>query len=556
LLVEQVCELARLAAAALSGDPPSAITVDVELADAHRIAPLLHIALQAMPGPTYTALAALFDESARRQAASRTALLEIAALSATDGFEWLVLNGQPQAERLYPHADWRAASGIDLLIPAGQSRAVAERLRSAGWSSIPPQTPSAALGRAGLRADPLTALAGAAGKIALHERLLFTPGPISDLFLAGGAYQPRQSIGPDDIPAPPFGPVMALDILLRGNARRWAWLKWMVDLSAIMRRLDDDGHAQLIAMIGQAGIEPLAAASFLTHRALLGDLPGRVGHWLDGLAVTPEIATRHAIHLDAVSRAVTADSFPLPAENSGRLHLPQAARALARPVARGMRSRLAAWTRRTGQYQRDPATRSDRYPLAFHFARDQLGGDRAPHILSFGCSTGEEVFTLRRYFPNAAIKGIEVDPGRVRTCEARLQQAGDPGITFACAATASGEPPESHDAVFCMAVFRDPVLDSPMTRSTTGHVTFEEFERGIEDLVSCLKPGGLLFVEHSNFRISDTGSAAILEVVLHADPPRSGMYPGLYGRDGRRIDGAEERALGYRKRSSMQGGQE
>jgi SAM-dependent methyltransferase len=343
---------------------------------------------------------------------------------------------------------------------------------------------------------------------------------------------------------------MALDILLRGNARRWAWLKWLVDLSAILRRLDDDGHAKLIAMISQAGIEPMAAASFLTHRALLGELPGRVGHWLDSLIVTPEIATRHAIHLDAVSRLVTADGTPLPADNPVRPHLPQAARALARPLARGVRSRLAAWSRRSGQYQRDPATRSDRYPLAFRFARDQVGDGGGTRILSFGCSTGEEVFTLRRYFPGATIKGIEVDPARVRTCEARLRQAGDPDIAFECAATASGEAAESHDAVFCMAVFRDPVLDSPMTRSTAGHVSFGEFERGIEDLVRCLKPGGLLFVEHSNFRIADTRSAPMLEAVLHADPPRSGMYPGLYGRDGRRIDGAEERALGYRKRLS------
>lgn len=545
-MVEQVCELARLAAAALSGDQPSATNVDAELADAHGIAPLLHIAVQA----TDPALAELFDENARRQAANRTALLDIAALSATDGFAWLVLNGQPQAECLYPRSDWRAASGIDLLVPAGQSRTIAERLRGAGWSSIPAQPPSAALGRAGLRADPVTALAGAAGKIALHERLLFTPGPIGDLLCARGAYRPRRSTGPDDIPAPPLGPAMALDILLRGNARRWARLKWLVDLSAILRRLDDDGHATLIAMISRAGIEPLAAASFLTHRTLLGDPPGRVGHWLDSLTVTPEIATRHAIHLDAVSRPATAEGAPLPVDDPVRPHLPQAARALARPLARGVRSRLAAWTRRSGQYQRDPATRSDRYPLAFRFARDQLGDDRETRILSFGCSTGEEVFTLRRYFPRATIKGIEVDPARVRTCEARLRQAGDPGIIFECAATASGEPAESHDAVFCMAVFRDPVLDSPMTRSTAGHVGFGEFERGIEDLVRCLKPGGLLFVEHSNFRIADTRSAPMLDAVLHADPPRSGLYPGLYGRDGRRLDGAEERALGYRKRLS------
>src|SRR6185312_914791 len=84
-------------------------------------------------------------------------------------------------------------------------------------------------------------------------------------------------------------------------------------------------------------------------------------------------------------------------------------------------ARLTGRPRRRGQYQRDPATRIDRYPLAFRFARDQLGDEATTHILSFGCSTGEEVFTLRRYFPVATIKGIEVDPTRIRACLDRLQ---------------------------------------------------------------------------------------------------------------------------------------
>jgi SAM-dependent methyltransferase len=185
-------------------------------------------------------------------------------------------------------------------------------------------------------------------------------------------------------------------------------------------------------------------------------------------------------------------------------------------------------------------------------ARDQLGDEAATSVLSFGCSTGEEVFTLRRYFPAATIKGIEVDLARIRICRKQLEESGDPRISFQCAADASGEPPESHDAVFCMAVFRDPALDAPATRSTAGYISFDDFERGVADLVRCLKPGGLLFVEHSNFRISDTSSASALEPVLHADPPRSANRPGLYGRDGCRLDDLEDLSLGYRKRKLAQ----
>ena len=544
--MEQVCGLAEIAAAALSGQPASASKpVDLALAGAHRIVPLLHIAL----GATRPDFAALFEENARAQAASQSILYEIAALSTEKGFAWLVLNGEPQAARLYPNPAWRAASGIDILVPAGQSRAVADILRAAGWFPLPGPASAASLGRAGLRTDPATMLASEAGTIALHERLFFAPGPIGDLLASDGA-RPRQSAGPGDIPAPELGAAMALDILLRGHMRRWARLKWLLDLSAALHRLDSDAHARLIALIGQAEIKPLAVASLLTHRALLGKLPETIEAWLSSQAITPEIATRHAIHLEAITATAPTTIETLPSTDaSGARGLN---RLFVNRITRSIRARLARRTRRSGQYQRDPATRLDRYPLAFRFARDQLGDETATRILSFGCSTGEEVFTLRGYFPTATIKGIEVDPARIRICEERLREIGDSQISFQCAADASGELPESHDAVFCMAVFRDPALDAPATRSTAGHISFDDFERGVADLVRCLKPGGFLFVEHSNFRISDTGSASLLEPALEADPPSSARRPGLYGRDGCRLDVLDDRTLGYRKRPSAQ----
>src|SRR5579872_1723282 len=42
-------------------------------------------------------------------------------------------------------------------------------------------------------------------------------------------------------------------------------------------------------------------------------------------------------------------------------------------------------------------TTEDRYPQIFRFVRGELAGRRDLRLLSFGCSTGEEVFTLRQY---------------------------------------------------------------------------------------------------------------------------------------------------------------
>lgn len=535
--MEQVCALTRLAGAALSGKPvdaPSAI--DPALAEAHQIAPLLNIAL----GAAQPELAALFDQNVRRQAESRSILLDIAALSTTHGFAWLVVGGQPQAAQLYPDCAWRASGEPDILIGTGEADTLVGILRNAGWS------PASASSK-----DRSTMLVDAAGRrVRLHERLLFTPGPIGALLVADGAYRPRRSRDSEDIPAPPVGAAMALDILLRGHAWRWSRLKYLFDLSAVLGRLDEQDQARLIDMIGEARIEPLAIASLLTCRTMLGDgLPAMIGRWLDSREITPEIATRRTLYRDALDRSASPPAT-LPPTQAGRIA--KLGRAVTRFV-HALTPRLMGGARQPGQYQRAPDTMADRYPLAFRFAQDQLGDGAAIRILSFGCSTGEEVFTLRRYFPQAVIRGIEIDPTRVRICRNRLRETGDTAISFACAADATGEPPESHDAIFCMAVFRDPALDAPETRSTMGHITFDDFERGMADLVRCLKPGGLLFVEHSNFRVSDTGSAPALEPVLHADPPRSAKTPGLYGRDGRRIEGAADLALGYRKRASSQG---
>jgi len=61
-------------------------------------------------------------------------------------------------------------------------------------------------------------------------------------------------------------------------------------------------------------------------------------------------------------------------------------------------------------FQPYSTTRADRYPVIFRFVRDALGDAPSLRLLSFGCSSGEEVWTLRRYFAAAFIKGIDIDP--------------------------------------------------------------------------------------------------------------------------------------------------
>ena len=59
-------------------------------------------------------------------------------------------------------------------------------------------------------------------------------------------------------------------------------------------------------------------------------------------------------------------------------------------------------------------TKPDRHPAIFAFVRERLSTNAIPRLMSFGCSTGEEAFTLRRYFPQAEIVGVDINPPQHR----------------------------------------------------------------------------------------------------------------------------------------------
>jgi hypothetical protein len=61
-----------------------------------------------------------------------------------------------------------------------------------------------------------------------------------------------------------------------------------------------------------------------------------------------------------------------------------------------------------GLYQPYATTSDDRYPEIFRFVRERIGDNKDISILSIGCSTGEETYSLRRYFPQAKILGLDI----------------------------------------------------------------------------------------------------------------------------------------------------
>lgn len=171
-----------------------------------------------------------------------------------------------------------------------------------------------------------------------------------------------------------------------------------------------------------------------------------------------------------------------------------------------------------------------------------------PRLLSFGCSTGEEVFSLRRYFPAAEIVGIDINPWAIAVCRRRLAAVGgDPRIRFVQAANLDGLGAAAFDVIFCMAVFRHADLGAAGISRCDPVLRWADFQSAVAELDRCLAPGGLLAIMLSNFRFKDTATAARFETVFTIDLPSGARDTPLFGPDNRRIcDGPYNEAI-FRK---------
>lgn len=198
-------------------------------------------------------------------------------------------------------------------------------------------------------------------------------------------------------------------------------------------------------------------------------------------------------------------------------------------------------------FQPDNFTLPDRYPDLFRLAVREVGDGADKRILSFGCSTGDEVFSLRRYFPSARIVGIDINRHNIAVCRRKLIQDPDPAIDFRVGGSLADQPAEGYDIVFCMAVFRHGALGDRTRERCDEYIRFGDFDRATGDIARCLKPGGLLFIENSHFRFSDTRAHRDFRALTEVRQSHLDRDGPIYDQDNRLVPGVTWRDVAFRK---------
>jgi SAM-dependent methyltransferase len=176
-------------------------------------------------------------------------------------------------------------------------------------------------------------------------------------------------------------------------------------------------------------------------------------------------------------------------------------------LARGVETRNAALIQLfppAGLFQPFTSTSGDRYPGIFDFLREQIRDAPETRILSFGCSTGEEIFSLRRYFSASTLIGIDINWLNIAVCRRRLRRLKDTGIQFLQAGSTAEEASASFDVILAMAVFRHGKLNLSSPPQACDHeIHFADFESAVTDLTRCLRSNGFLVIHNAMFRFTD-----------------------------------------------------
>jgi hypothetical protein len=216
-----------------------------------------------------------------------------------------------------------------------------------------------------------------------------------------------------------------------------------------------------------------------------------------------------------------------------------------RPTALWLRDHLDPQARSVARIARDPPdglfqplaeTSENRYPDIFATVAHALTDRPAPRLLSYGCSTGEEAFSLAALIPKARVTGIDINPHNVAVARRRAAVLGGNAPQFICAGSPDAMADGSFDAIFCMAVTRHAQVEANRPLDCSPWLQFDRFDSLMTKFERLLDDGGIFAIWNSHFRFTDSNVAARFTPIFNR-PVNPANPPVYYGPDNRRIDG-------------------
>lgn len=162
-------------------------------------------------------------------------------------------------------------------------------------------------------------------------------------------------------------------------------------------------------------------------------------------------------------------------------------------------------------------TWSNRYPDLFSDAAKAIADP--VRILSYGCSTGEECWTLRHYFPNALVVGADINPLNIHLARARNR---DPQVLLLKSNDDTLQRLAPFDAVFCLAVLTR-ATETRRLQNCSDVYPFHLYRERVSFLDSLVAPGGLLAIHGGSYRFSDTPESANYDAIPTSEPSHASV---------------------------------
>lgn len=163
-------------------------------------------------------------------------------------------------------------------------------------------------------------------------------------------------------------------------------------------------------------------------------------------------------------------------------------------------------------------TSEDRHPEIFARAAELASRGRAPgralRVLSFGCSTGQEAFSLAtKYFgsdPEVRIIGLDVNAQAIE--QARRHNPAPGRVEFFVSGDRELARHGPYDVIFAMSVLCV-WPETALVEDISPYMTFEDFEKHLKNLDAHLRPGGHLVIYNASFCFTDSRVAEKYEPI-------------------------------------------